>query len=187
MSDNQITQELKLLADPEKAKNYARFFKTGPGDYGAGDKFIGVTVPDTRYVASKYKALSLNDVAVILKDPVHEIRLTALIILTYKFPKADPKIQKQIYELYLRNLQYVNNWDLIDLSAPKIVGAYLLDKPEQRTILYQLAKSKNLWEKRVSIISTFAFIKQSNFQDVLQIAKVLLKDQHDLIHKAIGW
>ncbi len=187
MSAAQVKRALSALANPERAKHSVRFFKTGPGEYGAGDKFLGITVPQQRQIAKKFKDLPLTEVEKLLHSSYHDHRLTALVILTYQFPKADSSTQIKIYNFYLKNTRYINNWDLVDLSAPKIVGQHLLDKPEQRTILYQLVKSKNLWERRIAILATFSFIKQTDFKDALQIAELLVKDNHDLIHKAVGW
>lgn len=187
MSLAQLKKELKSMADAPLGKKYARFFKTGKGEYGAGDIFIGLRVPVLHRTAKKYLSLNLNQVEKLLQSKIHEFRLTALLILTYKFPKADKSEKKQIYSLYLKNTQYINNWDLVDLSAPKIVGAYLLDKTEKRKILYKLAQSKNLWKQRISVLSTFTFIKKLDFKDALKISKILLHHPHDLIHKAVGW
>lgn len=159
-----------------------RFFKTGPGDYGAGDKFIGVVVPDQRKIAKKYKDLSLIDLQTLLDSPIHEHRLTALFILIFQF-KASPQ---KIYNFYLKNLKNINNWDLVDSSAPKIMGQYLKDK-KNRDILYKLVKSKNLWRRRIAVLTTYTFIKNNDFKDCLKLSKILLNDDHDLIHKATGW
>lgn len=182
-----IKLELNKHADPEKANFLPNFFKAGPGGYGEGDKFIGVKVPIQRKVARKYfKTLSLEEVEVLLRDPIHEYRLTALIILVNKFEKAKTaQERKNIKEFYLKNISYVNNWDLVDSSADKILGAYLFDK--EKDILYEFAKSDNLWENRAAIISTYYFIKNEVFEDTLKLAKILLNHEHDLIHKAVGW
>lgn len=174
-----IQNDLQKAADPEKAQFLARYFKTGKGEYGEGDIFLGLTVPQVRTIAKKYKDLSLSDIQKLLKSKFHEYRLTALIILTYK------KNTKDIVTLYLRNTRYINNWDLVDLSARDIIGGYLIDKP--RDILYRLAKSKNLWERRIAVLATFAFIKNKDFKDSFAIAEILLHDKYDLIHKAVGW
>lgn len=181
-----LQQELKKLADPEQAKNLSRFFKTGPGQYGEGDIFLGIKVPVLRQVSKKYKALSLADSTTLLKSKLHEERLLALFILVLKFNKADEELRQKIYQLYLDHYQHINNWDLVDLSAPKIVGEFLLDKKD-RKILYRLAKSKNLWQKRIAMLSTYTFIKKKDFKDALAIAEILVDDKHDLIHKAVGW
>ncbi len=179
---NEIKKELESKADKEKAKIYQRFFKTGKGEYSEGDVFIGLTVPQQREIAKKYINLELNDVKVLLGNKIHEYRLTGFLILVYKFEKEN---QKEIYNFYLENLQHANNWDLIDCIADKIVGKYLIDKDKK--ILYDFAKSDNLWKKRISIISTFEFIKNNKFGDTLKISEILLNDKHDLIHKAVGW
>lgn len=180
-----IYLELKHAANPSKVKILQRFFKTGKGQYGAGDVFLGIMVPIQREIAKKYTDLSLNDIQKLLKSKIHEHRLTALIILVTKYKKSNEAEKKIIYEFYLRNARTINNWDLVDTSAPYIVGQYLLDK--NKAVLYKLAKSNNLWEKRIAILSTQAFIRAGKFDDTLKIAKILLKDKHDLIHKAVGW
>ncbi|MBF0549954.1 MAG: DNA alkylation repair protein [Deltaproteobacteria bacterium] len=187
MSALAVKRELERLGRPEKAHHLAGFFKTGPGEYGAGDVFVGVTVPEQRSIARQYIRLSLGEVALLLHDLIHECRLTALLILVRKFELAGADEKKEIFDFYLSRTKYVNNWDLVDLSAPKIVGAYLLCKPEQRTILYSMAKSADLWERRISIMGTFPMIKKGRFEDALKIAAELISDEHDLIHKAVGW
>jgi len=188
MSLVSIKKELDLYSNKEKARNYARFFKTGKGEYGEGDRFIGVIVPIQRKIAKKYyQDLSLPETQKLISSPIHEHRLTALMILTYQHPKSTDIEKKRIVRFYLKNTKYINNWDLVDCSAHKIIGAWLLKHPEQKRIIYELAKSKNLWEKRIAIISTFAFIKKSQFDDALKISMILLYDKHDLIHKAVGW
>lgn len=187
MSALQVQKDLQAFADPEKAIILSRFFKTGKGEYGEGDQFIGVKVPEQRKVAQKHKDISLKEVEQLLKNPIHEYRLTALLILTYKFPKSSPLEKEEIIKFYLKNTSYINNWDLIDLSAPKLLGAYLLDKPSQRKILYQLAKSKSIWENRISMLATYTFIKNHDYSDTVKIAEILLHHEHDLIHKAVGW
>jgi len=182
-----LINALEALANPQKARDLARFFKTGAGEYGAGDKFLGIMVPLQREVAKKYQHLKLEDIQVILQSEFHEFRLTGLLILVAKFEKGDAKTQKAIYKFYLKNLKHINNWDLVDVTTPKIVGAYLADKPLERKILYTLAKSKDLWKKRVAIVATAAFIRKNDFADTLKISQILLTDKHDLIHKAVGW
>lgn len=163
----------------------AGFFKTASGQYGEGDVFLGIKVPAQRMAARGYENLSLADLQNLLNSKIHEHRLIALLILLSQYKKADSAGKKKIVNFYLRNAKNINNWDLVDLSCPNILGNYLLDKPRQ--ILYKLAKSKNLWEKRIAIISTAAFIRNKEFSDTLQIAEILLNDKHDLIHKAVGW
>jgi len=172
---------LKEVADEKLAKNYARFFKTGKGEYGEGDKFLGMRVGTIRKIAKKHKEISFDDLEKLFEGEYHEYRLAAIFILKHKY-KEDPK---KVVEMYLKNLKYVNNWDLVDLSAPKILGRWLLDK--DRKILYKLAKSKDLWEKRVAILSCFTFIREKDYDDALKISEILLNDSHDLIHKAVGW
>lgn len=183
----EVIKALKNQANPQKAKLLARFFKTQKGEYGEGDVFLGVTVPQQRQIAKKFQALSLDELKKLLTSQFHEHRLTALLILVKQFSKASEKKKKQIFQLYLKNCRHVNNWDLVDLSAPKIVGAYLLDKPGKRKILYQLARSSNLWKRRIAILATAAFIKHQQFTETLKIAEMFLYDDHDLIHKAAGW
>ncbi len=180
-----LKRELSLYSDFEKANILQRFFKTGKGQYGEGDIFLGIIVPNTRKVAKKFSDLPLSEIKEILYSKVHEERLCALLLLVEKFNKANDLEQKKIFDFYIKNAQQANNWDLVDLSAPKIVGKYLLNKP--KTILYKFAKSKNLWEKRISIVSTYTFIKAGEYKDTFKIAEILMNDKHDLIHKAVGW
>jgi len=190
-----IIKELKKYANPEKAKILQGFFKTGKGQYGEGDIFLGIVVPNQRLVAKKFIDADLESLKKLLDSKIHEHRLTAVLILTYQFPKADKKLQKKIYNFYLKNAKQINNWDLVDLSAPNIVGEYLQslvchsesERRISRKILYKLVKSKNLWERRISILATFTFLRNGDFTDTLKIAEILLKDEHDLIHKAVGW
>jgi len=180
-----LKRELRSAADPEQAKNLHRFFKTGRGEYGEGDVFLGIKVPVQRKIAAQYRDLPVKELIGLLQSNIHEHRLVSLVILIHKYDKADEAGKKEIFNLYLKNTGKINNWDLIDLSAPKIVGHWLLDK--KRDILYTLARSSDLWEKRISIMATFAFIKNKQVEDTLNIAKILLHDEHDLIHKAVGW
>ncbi len=185
----QIKKELEHYVIPEKAAFFPRFFQAYPGGYGDGDFFLGIKVPDQRKVAKKYyKEMPLLEVEGLLQDSIHECRLTALFILVKKFEKAKTEAgKKEIVDIYLKNLSFVNNWDLVDSSAYHILGAYLFDKDEEKGILYELAAKENLWQQRVAIIATFYFIKQGRFQETLEIAEKLLFHQHDLIHKAVGW
>lgn len=185
MNYQNFKKDLLKLKDPQKAKIYGRFFKTGKGEYGEGDVFLGIVVPRQREVAKKYKELNLTDLQKLLQNKTHEYRLTSLFILILKFKTTDKKLKKEIYDFYLQNIENINNWDLVDLSAPNIVGGYLFDK--ERSILAKLAKSKSLWGKRISILSTYFFIKNNQFDDALKIAEILINDNHDLIHKAVGW
>ena len=180
-----IMLEIQSCASLQKAKIYARFFKCGPGQYGEGDQFLGLTVPQSRNIARKYLTLSEKDLGTLLLSLIHEHRLIALLILVEKFKKADEATKKDIVHFYLAHTTQVNNWDLVDLSADKILGNYLLDK--DRTILYKLVHSSLLWERRIAIIATFAFIRQKQFEDTFKIAEILLKDKQDLMHKAVGW
>jgi len=180
---SQLKKDLNKLANKEQAQLLQRFFKTGKGQYGEGDIFLGIKVPDQRQVAKKYQNIELDKLQHLLDSKIHEYRLVALLILTYKFPKAANK--QEIINFYLNNTKNINNWDLVDLSASQILGNYLLDKP--RDILYKLAKSNNLWEKRISIVSTYTFIKNNQLQDTIKLSEILLTDKHDLMHKAVGW
>ncbi len=173
---------LHSYATSERARVSQRFFKTGPGEYGEGDVFIGVTVPQCRTIAKQFKHLTLNDIESHLASPIHEERLVALLVLIEKYKKED---KKAIVDFYLRNVNRVNNWDLVDLSADKLVGDYLQDKDS--SILYRLARSNHLWSRRVAIVSTFAFIKKKKFEQTLKLVELLMQDEHDLIQKACGW
>ena len=185
VSLTEIKNNLTVLANKKQAIVLQRFFKTAKGQYGYGDIFLGITVPQSRQVAKKFSLLALDDIEKLLQSKIHEQRLVALLILIEQFKRADKIRQKKIYNLYLKNYKFINNWDLVDLSAPSIVGTYLLDKSRAR--LYQLARAKNLWQRRVAIISTFSFIRNNEFKDTLELARILLNDSHDLIHKASGW
>lgn len=180
-----IQKRLQELGSREKAKVLQRFFKTGPGEYGEGDVFIGVKVPELRKLAKEYQEITVKEVKQLLKSAIHEERLLALFILVRKYSKGNETEKKRIYELYLKNTQFINNWDLVDGSAHHIIGAFLVDKSKEP--LYSLAKSKNLWERRISIISTFYFIKHDKHAETLKISEILLTDEQDLIHKAVGW
>jgi 3-methyladenine DNA glycosylase AlkD len=185
MNAKEISKRLRKMGDKEDARFLNGFFKTGQGQYGEGDIFLGIRVPAVRMLAKEYNALPLKEILPLLKSPYHEIRLFALIMFVNAFAKGDETIQKKIYDLYLANTRYINNWDLVDISAPNIVGAHLLTK--SRKPLYQLAKSKSLWERRIAVLATFFFIKNNQFDDSLKIAEILLRDKEDLIHKAVGW
>jgi 3-methyladenine DNA glycosylase AlkD len=180
-----LKRDLKRLSSNEKAKILQRFFKTGPGEYAAGDVFIGVTVPQIRAVVKKYQNISIHETVKLLKSKVHEERLAAVLILITKYAKADIDGKKIIYEIYLKNTKQINNWDLVDLTAAHIVGAYLLDK--NKKTMYRLARSRSLWERRIAVLATFHYIKISQFAEIFKIAKILLRDQEDLIQKAVGW
>jgi 3-methyladenine DNA glycosylase AlkD len=178
---------LRAYADREKAKVLQGFFKTGLGEYGFGDKFIGVVVPDTRRVAREFAQLSRRELTTLLRSEIHEERLLALIILEQQFSNGDAKTRETIYKYYLRERRSVNNWDLVDASAANIVGAYLFEHGADRAMLYQLAESKKLWDRRIAMVATHYFIRKHDFTDVMRIAELLLKDTEDLMHKATGW
>lgn len=181
-----ILDEIEELRKKERGEFLARFFKTGKGEYAEGDIFYGLSVPQSRIIATKHKDIDLEEVLILLKSEIHEARLIALLILVHKFQKGDKKQKKQIYNSYLSNTKYINNWDLVDLSADKILGGYLLDR--DRSILEKLAVSDSIWERRISIISTFQFMKErKEYKDTFKISKILLFDKHDLIQKAVGW
>lgn len=180
-----LKKEMHAVADPEQAKNALRFFKTCKGEYGQGDRFLGLKVPVVRAVAKAYDDLSLADCVALLQSHWHEFRQVATFIMVLQFTKGDEKKRERIYKAYLANTRRINNWDLVDMSAPQIVGGYLQDK--NRDALYRFARSKNLWERRISILATFAFIRDNDFGDTLKLAKILLHDEHDLMHKAVGW
>lgn len=180
-----LRSKLRQLASPVHARNLSWFFKTAPGEYGAGDRFIGIRVPVLRRLAREFQSLPHSDVAVLLRSPIHEERLLALIVLVNASQRADETGRKEIYDFYFAHLDRVNNWDLVDVSAPRIVGRHLENR--SRKILFRLARSKNLWRRRVAVLATFWFIRDSDFADALRIAELLRNDGHDLIHKAVGW
>ena len=182
-----VVAELNKYKDPVKAAFFPSFFKSAPGEYGEGDKFIGATVPNQRIVARKYKELGLAEVQKLLNSAVHEHRLTGLIILTLRYPKLSPLLQQEVFDFYIANVKRgnVNNWDLVDTSAHKIVGAHLENR--DRSILKQLYNSKSLWQERVAVVATYHFIKNGEFSDTLIMAEKFIKHEHDLIHKAVGW
>lgn len=177
--------EIKAHANLVKAKTLLRFFKTGPGEYAEGDKFYGLMVPQSREIARKYSDLSLADVEKLLHSDIHEERVIALFILVDQFAKGDAPIRQRIHDLYLANTKYINNWDLVDLSAQYLVGGHLRGKSKKR--LEKLAQSKNLWERRIAIIATFSYIKEGDCAETFKISDILMNDNHDLIHKAVGW
>lgn len=179
-------REIYRLANPKKQKVFIRFFKTGVGQYGEGDQFLGLTVPQQRLLAKKYQHLSLNDIEALLTNPIHEFRLIALIILTHHFQKTIGR-QKKIVDFYLNHTKWINNWDLVDLSAYKILGEYLHAHDIGASVLYRLARSPLLWERRIAIVSTFAFIRDNQLTHTLALSEALLHDTHDLMHKAVGW
>lgn len=189
MSLNLLLKELKRKGNPQKAKVFSQFFKTGPGQYGEGDLFYGISVPESRKISIEYINLSLEEIQKLLHNKYHEARLIGVLILVYKYKQASiDNEKKKIYNFYLKNSKNINNWDLVDVSAHHIVGDYLFHKnTKERKILEKLAVSKNLWERRIAIISTFAFIYKKEYEGTLKIVKILLHDKHDLIQKACGW
>ncbi len=180
-----LRSEMKFLSDPVRAQHLQRFFKTGKGEYAEGDKMMGITVPVQRTLVRKYLGLSLQDVAKILKSQWHEERLTALLILVKQFQKGNDEQQKEIFELYLKNTRFINNWDLVDASAEYIVGAWLEDR--DKGLLIDLAHSELLWDRRIAMLASFCYIKKGNPEWALKIAEILVSDQQDLIQKAVGW
>jgi 3-methyladenine DNA glycosylase AlkD len=185
MTATEAKQKLKMLASDDVAKSSGRFFKSGPGQYGEGDIFIGVKVPTLRSVSREFRQLPLEEVESLLQSPIHEERHLALMILGLQVAKSDDARRRVVFDFYMRNRAHVNNWDLVDCSAPHIVGGYLINT--SRTLLFELAKSKSLWDRRIAIVSTQHFIRNDDFADTLAISQELLKDQEDLIHKATGW
>jgi 3-methyladenine DNA glycosylase AlkD len=188
--NEKILKEIYSKKNKNKAKILSRFFKTGRGQYGEGDIFLGLTVPVSRKIALKYRNISQAEIFSLLKSKIHEVRLIALFILVSQYKKADLKKKKEIVDFYLRNTKYINNWDLVDLSAYYIVGDYLSNfspKSDLRGKLLKLAHSRNLWEQRIAIISTFALIRKGEIEWTIKIAKIFLKHKHDLIHKSTGW
>ena len=185
MTAQAIRKRLKALGSEEIAATSQKFFKTGLGEYGEGDIFIGIRVPVLRKLIEDYLDLPIREIKLVLQSPIHEERLFALLLLVRISFSADEALKKRIYELYLKSTKFINNWDLVDASAEHIVGAFLKDKT--RAPLYRLAKSTDLWERRIAIMATFHFIKHHDFSDTLKLAKILLIDQHDLIRKAVGW
>jgi len=185
MSAVRIKRLLRSFASKEKAALLMRFFKTGPGQYGEGDRFLGIMVPQTRQVVKEFRDAPLPAVMKLLRSPWHEERLCALLLLVNKFQRGDDALRKRIFGLYMRNTRHINNWDLVDLSAHKIVGPYL--DGGSRALLYRLVRSMNIWERRIAVIATFHYVARSEFRDSLALAEMLLDDDHDLMHKAVGW
>lgn len=180
-----VLDELLSVANPEKATFLQRFFKTGPGQYAEGDVFLGLVVPLTRSIAKANKQTPLPELQKLIESPYHEARLCALLIVMEQFKKARPEEQKKLYEFYLANTMRINNWDLVDVTCPHVVGAYLLDK--DRTPLYTLARSRNLWDQRIAMVSTVTFIRHREYTDTLALSEYFLTHTHDLMHKAVGW
>ncbi len=185
MHISEIKTRLKELGSPEDALFLQRFFKTAPGQYGHGDIFIGVRVPNTRRLLREYRGLTADDVMPLLRSPVHEERLFALLALVRSFETGDEATRERVYRLYLDHTEWINNWDLVDISAPHIVGAFLEGRSSEP--LYRLARSESLWERRIAILATFYFIRRGRFDDTLALARLLLGDREDLMHKAVGW
>ncbi len=185
MTFREAFEELEKYADPEKAEHSKRFFKSRPGEYGEGDIFLGITVPNQRKVAKKFKRMPLHEVEKLLQSDMHECRLTASMLLVYRIEKAEQEIIDETAEFYLKNLKYINNWDIVDSSCRFILAKYLENR--DRDLLYELASSDDLWEKRIAMITCYYYIKQNDFKDALAIAEILVNDKHDLIHKAVGW
>lgn len=183
----EVIKEIKSLYNEKYAQHHTRFFKTGKGEYGEGDKFLGLMVPQTKSISKKYfKHISLEDTSELIKNEYHEIRLAALHILVLKYKKADEKLKKKIYELYLKNTKYINNWDLVDLSAPYIVGDYVYAN-KLHNDLWKLAKSNHLWSERIAVVANAYLIRQGDFETILNLAEYFLPHKHDLMHKAVGW
>ena len=180
-----ITNKLQALSDAEKREIFPKFFKAGKGEYGEGDRFLGVTVPNIRAIAKQYKNISLNEIRELMQSEWHEVRLCALLIMVEKSKKKDEALRQQLFDLYLSQTDRINNWDLVDLSCRFIVGEYLLDK--SRDILYQLAQSPLLWDNRIAIVSTYAFIRKGQLEDTYALSDLMMHHPHDLMHKAIGW
>lgn len=180
-----IMAELTALANEEKVRVLSGFFKTGKGQYGEGDKFLGIPVPQTRGVARRYKNAPLSVAVSLLGSELHEVRLCALLIMVEKMKKAGADDAREIFETYLANTRRINNWDLVDLSAPQIVGGYLKDKPHD--LLYRLADSSLLWDNRIAMVSTYTFIKAGQLDDTFMLAQKLIAHPHELMHKAVGW
>jgi 3-methyladenine DNA glycosylase AlkD len=181
----EIRRQLRSLSDPEKARILRRFFKTGRGEYGEGDRFLGVVVPDIRKIVKSHRDAGRKEVLKLLRSVYHEERLTALLILVEQYKRGDASRRKTIYSLYLSNTSYINNWDLVDLTAPHVVGAHLYGK--STSVLTELALSEYLWDRRIAMVSTHFFIRQGDCGEALRIAELLVHDSHDLIHKAVGW
>ncbi len=182
---SQVKKEIQAKRNREHAPLLQRFFKTGKGEYAEGDIFYGLTVPESRIIAKKFFDLPFTEIPKLLHSKIHEERAIALFILVEQFKKADEKMKKKIVDFYLSSTRWINNWDLVDLSSHKILGEYLVDKDAK--ILLKMAKSKNLWERRIAIVSAFAFIRRGKLKESFHLAEMLLKDSHDLMHKAVGW
>lgn len=185
MSSKQMINDILQLGNADIAEHSKRFFKTGPGEYGEGDKFVGIRVPPLRKIAKKYKFLPLEEVSHVIQSEYHEIRLAAVMLLVYRIERADNLVLEEVVDFYLKHLEYVNNWDLVDSSCHKILGRYLIEK--EKDLLFHFAHSPNIWERRIAMITCYYFIKRKSYSTALEIATLLLHDSHDLIHKAVGW
>ena len=181
-----LQQALRNKKDSKKSVFLQRFFKTGKNGYAEDDGFIGLTVPQTRAIAKQFINISFQELLSVIHSPIHEERLAALVILVHQFEKH-PARRKEIFDFFLNNIKFVNNWDLVDLSAHKIVGRFIFEDTKDISLLIKLSKSENLWERRIAMISTAYFISKNEFDETIQISELLLKDKHDLIHKAVGW
>lgn len=181
----EVVRAIKRKADSDRSVILQRFFKTGKGDYAEGDVFLGLTVPESRNIAKDFRSISLTEVHKLLRSKIHEVRLVALVILVMQYTKSDQINRKKIFNLYLSQTDHINNWDLVDLSAPHIIGTHVLKG--DRKVLYTLALSSNIWERRIAVVATYALIRSGEYADTLAIAKLLIEDKHDLIHKAVGW
>ena len=189
MSATQVVKEIQALSNRGRAHDLQKFFQTAPGQYGEGDIFLGLTVPQVRTVAKEYKAISPDEIDLLVRSKFHEVRLCGLVILTLQYKAAkERKTKKKLFDLYMKAMTdgYINNWDLVDVTAP-IIGEYLIDSDDPYVLLYKLAKSKSLWQRRVSMVFTFAFIRSGDIEPTFEMAEKLLHDKHDLIHKAVGW
>ena len=180
-----ITNKLQALSDAKKREIFPKFFKAGKGEYGEGDRFLGVTVPNIRAIAKLHKDISIEEIRELIQSEWHEVRLCALIIMVEKSKKKDEALRKELFDLYLSQTNRINNWDLVDLSCRFIIGEYLLDK--SRDILYHLAQSPLLWDNRIAIVSTYAFIRKGQLEDTYALSDLMMQYPHDLMHKAIGW
>lgn len=187
MITDQVLAELEKHASPSDATFLQRFFKTGEGQYGAGDTFIGVRVPQIRQTAKLFKGIGLADIEQLLESPIHEVRLCALVIMTLQAKKADDTSAKALYDLYLRRSDRINNWDLVDISCRDVVGGYLVAHPDEQPVLRKLARSGLIWDRRIAMISTWQLMRHGQLDWTYELAEILLDDKQDLMHKAVGW
>ncbi len=185
MNLREFRKRIKAESNKQQAKSLQWFFKTGVGEYGEGDVFVGIKMPVQRKIAKEFKNLNFDDIRELIDSTIHEERMIGLLILQGKYEQGDEKEKEIVFKFYIRNRKGINNWDLVDISAPKIVGEHLLERDKK--LLYEFARSKNLWERRIAILSTFTFIRAGKFGTTLKISDILLDDDHDLIHKAVGW